>query len=174
MQTILKVYIEFATILFLFYGLVFLFVCFFGGGWGLQGMWDLSFLTRDQTCTPCFRRRSLNHWVTREVPQMWFLLIQDHHPVQLCFLPVLIPEGNAKDWLEFANKDVAFFWHLGSQTPVTSDSGSDLWTTVRRKRQQPESRFPGLCWEGHRPSHVRRPEPGQGHASKRAREVLSV
>ena len=50
--------------------------------------------------------------------------------MQLCFFPVLITEGNAKDWLEFANKDVTFFWHLSSQTLLTSDSGSDLWAAV--------------------------------------------
>ena len=32
------------------------------------GLWDLSFLTRDQTHTPCPGRWSLNHWNTREVP----------------------------------------------------------------------------------------------------------
>ena len=57
MWTIFKVFIEFVTILLLFYVLVF---------W-LQGTWDLSSLTRDRTCTPCFGRRSLNHWTTREV-----------------------------------------------------------------------------------------------------------
>ena len=34
-----------------------------------RGMWDLSSLTRDQTCTPCIGRWSLNHWTTREVPR---------------------------------------------------------------------------------------------------------
>ena len=31
------------------------------------GMWDLSFLTRDWTCTSCIERQNLNHWTTREV-----------------------------------------------------------------------------------------------------------
>ena len=31
-------------------------------------MWDLSSLTRDGTCVPCFGRQILNHWTTREVP----------------------------------------------------------------------------------------------------------
>ena len=53
-----KVFIEFATILLLFYVLVF---------WP-QGMWDLSSPTRDGIRTPCIGRRSLNHWTTREVP----------------------------------------------------------------------------------------------------------
>ena len=46
------VFIEF-VILLLFYVLAF---------W-LQGMWDLSSLTKDQTCTPCIGRQSLNHLV---------------------------------------------------------------------------------------------------------------
>ena len=57
MWTIFKVIIEFVTVLLLFYVFVF---------W-LQGVWDLSFLIRDQTHIPCFKRRSLNHWTTREV-----------------------------------------------------------------------------------------------------------
>ena len=32
-----------------------------------RGMWDLSFLTRYWTHTPCIGRQSLNHWTTREV-----------------------------------------------------------------------------------------------------------
>lgn len=32
-----------------------------------QGMWDLSFPTRDQSCTPCMGRQNLNHWITGEV-----------------------------------------------------------------------------------------------------------
>ena len=53
-----KVFIEFVTILLLFYVLVF----------RPRGMWDLSSLTRDRTRTPCIGRQSLNHWTTREVP----------------------------------------------------------------------------------------------------------
>ena len=57
MCTIFKVFIEFVTILLLFYVLVF---------WP-RGMWDLSSLTRDWTRTPCIGRQILNHWTTREV-----------------------------------------------------------------------------------------------------------
>ena len=32
------------------------------------GMWDLTSTTRDQTCTPCIGRRTLLHWIAREVP----------------------------------------------------------------------------------------------------------
>ena len=63
MWTIFKVFIEFVTILLLFYVLVF---------WP-GGMWDLSSPTRDRTHTPCMGRRSLNHWTTREVPKRSFL-----------------------------------------------------------------------------------------------------
>ena len=37
-------------------------------------MWDLSSLTRDQTCVPCIGRRILYHWTTREVPLALVLL----------------------------------------------------------------------------------------------------
>ena len=57
MWTIFKVFIEFVTILLLFYVSVF---------WP-RGMWDLSSTTRDWTCTPCIGRQSLNHWTAREV-----------------------------------------------------------------------------------------------------------
>ena len=56
--TIFKVFIEFVTILLLFYVLVY---------WP-RGMWHLSSLFRDQTCTPCIGRQSFNHWTTREAP----------------------------------------------------------------------------------------------------------
>ena len=38
------------------------------------GMWNLSFLPRDWTPTPC-TARSLNHWTTREVPVHHILII---------------------------------------------------------------------------------------------------
>ena len=58
MWTIFKVFIEFVTILLLFYVLDF---------WQ-RGMWDLITPTRDWTHTPCIGRLSLNHWTAREVP----------------------------------------------------------------------------------------------------------
>ena len=36
------------------------------------GMWDLSSLTRDQSCSFCIGRWSRNHWTTREVPKQNF------------------------------------------------------------------------------------------------------
>ena len=58
MWVIFKVLTECVTISLLLYVLVF---------WP-QDMWDLSSSTRDQTCTPCFGRQSLNHCTSREVP----------------------------------------------------------------------------------------------------------
>ena len=57
MWTVFKVFVEFVTILLLFYVLVL---------WP-QGMLDLSSLTRDPQCTTCIGRQNLNHWTTREV-----------------------------------------------------------------------------------------------------------
>jgi len=48
------------------YWFCFIFFCFFGHR--PKYMWDLSSPTKDQTCTPCIGRWSLNHWITREVP----------------------------------------------------------------------------------------------------------
>ena len=44
---------------------------FFGS---LEGIWDLSFPTRDQTCTPWLKARNLNHWTAREVPILLLLI----------------------------------------------------------------------------------------------------
>ena len=71
MWTILKIFIEFVTILPLFYSLVF----------RLCGRWDFSFLTRDQTRTPCIGRENLNRCTTREVP----LTGSRHFPSIACF-----------------------------------------------------------------------------------------
>ena len=35
-------------------------------------MWDLSFPARDRTYNPCSRRWRLNHWITKEVPHIYF------------------------------------------------------------------------------------------------------
>ena len=51
-----KVFIDFATILFLFYVLVF---------WP-QGTWDLNSPTMDRTHSPYIGKQSLNHWTSRE------------------------------------------------------------------------------------------------------------
>ena len=55
-------FIKFLTVLSLLFVLVF---------WP-PSMWDLSFLTRGQTHTPCIGRQSLTHWTTKEVPRNTF------------------------------------------------------------------------------------------------------
>ena len=47
-------------------------MCFFLGGAVLCGMCNLSAPTRDRTRAPCSGRWILNHWTTREVPNMVF------------------------------------------------------------------------------------------------------
>ena len=51
---------------------LFLFFSFFVFFFWLQGMWDLSSLTRDRTHTPCIGKWSLNYWTAREVPHGFF------------------------------------------------------------------------------------------------------
>ena len=63
MWSIFKVFIDFATISFLFYVLVF---------WP-QGMWDLSSPIRDRTHTSCIGKRSPNHW-NQEVSRLQILI----------------------------------------------------------------------------------------------------
>ena len=65
MWTIFKDFIEFVAILLLFYILVF---------WP-QGTWDLSFPTRDWTRICRIEWWSLNHWITREVPELGLTFI---------------------------------------------------------------------------------------------------
>ena len=68
MWTTFKVlFIEFVTILLLFYALFF---------W-LQGRWGLSSLTRDQTCIPWIGRQSLVYWTTGEVPSHYIIFRKD-------------------------------------------------------------------------------------------------
>ena len=80
--------------------------CFLGFFFWLQGMWDLSSPTRDQTHTRCIRRESLNHWTTREVPAPQFFPLQNQqtvislsegikYPTVLSF--VLVPECSMMD-----------------------------------------------------------------------------
>ena len=42
--------------------------CFCFIFWFFGGTWDLSSLTRDQTCSPCTGRWSVNRWTTRDIP----------------------------------------------------------------------------------------------------------
>ena len=51
-----------------------------------RDMWDLSFLTRDQTHVLCIGKRSLNHWTIREVPSIPFCLLDSWVVLgSLCF-----------------------------------------------------------------------------------------
>ena len=57
-------------------------------------MWDLSYLTRDQTHVPCIGRQILNQWTTKEVPAFsgfswWaiyfvFLTLLSHRHTYVC------------------------------------------------------------------------------------------
>ena len=47
--------------------------CFFFLDFWPQGMWDFISSNSDQTWTPCIQRQGVNHWTTREVPQLLFL-----------------------------------------------------------------------------------------------------
>ena len=49
-------------------------------------MWDLNFLTRDWTQTPCIGRQSFNHWITREVLKGYFNLRSHCHWCHLVIL----------------------------------------------------------------------------------------
>ena len=77
-------HIEFVTILFLFYVLVFL----------LPGMWDLSSLTSDWTLTPCTGRQSLNQGTTREAPKNPFINVHLDEFWQIKRLVKWIPQPN--------------------------------------------------------------------------------
>ena len=59
MWTILKVFIEFVTILLEFCDLVF---------WP-RGAWDLCLPTRNRTHNTCIIKQNFNHWTTRDIPQ---------------------------------------------------------------------------------------------------------
>ena len=48
------------------------------------GKWDLSSLTKDQTHSLCLGRQSLNHWSTREIPVISFLLLFLQSHVGFC------------------------------------------------------------------------------------------
>ena len=92
--------IEFVTVLLLFYVLVV---------W-LQGMWDLSSLTRDPTCTPCPGRQGLNHWTAREVPGQE-LLRESFKDVQvgaMCRTALLRLEQLVL-WVQFDHQAVSSF-----------------------------------------------------------------
>ena len=77
-----KIFVEFVTILLLLYIYIYI--------W-LQGMWDLSSLTRYWTCTPCIGRWGPNHWTAKEVSLLFILkflifCIFHHNLLNTCIL----------------------------------------------------------------------------------------
>ena len=42
-----------------------------------HGLWNVSSPTRDSTCTPWIGRQSLNHWITREAPNLTFKIMRN-------------------------------------------------------------------------------------------------
>ena len=76
MGPFLKVFIEFVTVSFVFYVLLF---------WP-QGIWELSSSTKDRTHTPCVGRQSLSHWPTRGDPQK---IKSEGRKTHSAYLPIL-------------------------------------------------------------------------------------
>ena len=85
MWAIFKVFIEFIAILLLFY------VLWFGGIFQPWVMWDLIFLTRDQTHTVYIAKWNLKQWTKKEVLKTLFLKYSQAFPfsrdcyVSICF-----------------------------------------------------------------------------------------
>ena len=115
-STVFKVFIEFVTILFLFYVLVF---------W-LQGMCDLGSLTKDRTCTLCIGRWSLNHWTAREVP---ITTVSENGGCHLFWrlellvvaLPMMVAERDCFDDLSLSSEKLV---------SVTGELGAPHWVDV--------------------------------------------
>ena len=95
--TIFKVFLEFVTILLLFYVLV---------SW-LSAVWDLRHLTGDWTCRPSIGRWSLNHWTTRNVSFHPFLsasyCIDIPNILWLCFFFFKWPPNADQDGFLFSS-----------------------------------------------------------------------
>ena len=60
-------------------------------------MWDLSSLTRHQTCVPHIARQILNHWIARGVSQFVFNFspAAEGPQCQVMFPKVLVEDGRA-------------------------------------------------------------------------------
>ena len=104
-----KVFIEFVTILLLFYVLVF---------WP-RDMWDISSPTRDRTRTPWIGRRSLNHWTAREVPQSEFKKTRNSIIfISLCLKSFVVPipsQSSLKPYKAFSSLASPYFTALKSR-----------------------------------------------------------
>ena len=75
----------------------------------LQGMWDLSSLTRDRTHVLCIARQILNHSTTREVPRIILLIVsmvplcvtclrEDSEDSGLCVAHPWVPRTQNSAW----------------------------------------------------------------------------
>ena len=119
------VFIEFVTILLLFY------VCFFLFFFRPWGMWDPSSPTRGWTHTSYIGRWSLNHWTTREVPSTLFIIAWDHLPkssakTTLAFiLAILSSMSNMHTTLVFTVQELARIWAVGINA-LESSTGLSL------------------------------------------------
>ena len=71
--------------------------CLFGFGFcGSCSAWDLSSLSRDQTCAPCNEVQSLNHWTAREVPRnVFFFFLIFYILIFGCAGPPLLCAGSS-------------------------------------------------------------------------------
>ena len=118
MWTILKVFIEFVTLLLLFYALVF---------WP-RGMWGLGSLTRDRTHNPCIGRHSLNHWTAREVPGHWlFNLIFPFSSVSEAWGTSSHKERKTPTEFQSISKNLVQF-----QPPRKPEGSHPTWTAKER------------------------------------------
>ena len=115
MWTICKVFIEFVTVLLLFY--VF---------WASR---HLRSPTRDQTRTPCSGRRRHNHWATREAPSSVFSYLPAHQP----FLAPAVFSWmfDASTW----NQEASWTWYgLSEGHPNPGDQ--EAFSNTKRKLRQ--------------------------------------
>ena len=113
MWIIFKIFIEFVTILFLFYGFFFF--------WP-QGMSDLSSLARNQTRISCIGRCSPNHWTAREALTfvIFYLIEKIFNLVFISFFTI-----EAKSISNFT-----FYYHGGNSvvknTPANVEDTGDV------------------------------------------------
>ena len=67
-------------------------------------MWDLSFPTRDRTCTPCTGRWSPNHWITVKSCSLSFTRQR---------WPRWITKSSMPSWLVLSLSQLQLQWRLG-------------------------------------------------------------
>ena len=112
------VFIEFITILLLFYVLFF---------WP-RGTWDPSSPTRNQAPTPATGRWSLNHWATREVPGLFSSFPYCSSPISEYFISqtlVFVPLRQSSHWV--SKSQLLFQFSSVSDLRAVL---SDFWTTI--------------------------------------------